>query len=295
MADETQGASPTPTESPTATTEPAEAAPVAEADGQVEAAAPEQTAEFDWSRLETVDLDELIQKAPKLKDRLEGKAGALAQKQAEKLARERFEGWQREQHTRLQAEAHQREQDELRRLATEDPDKLAERVLTQDEQRRKQAEDRQREQATFDRFQREVGGHLEAQLQDIYSEPEFKELWESSDPETRRALDWKSHPSFAKFTAALARAYADHHASERAETLAKSRFDAHLLDEQARRMKAEGKDRPDLALQAAVPGGKLYTREDLARMMSSREGRAEWKANKHIIDQQIAQGLIAAE
>lgn len=232
-----------------------------------------------WAWLDGVDPDELIRKLPKL----QGKVGARAQQQAEKIATERIDKLQADQRATQQQAAETAEREERQRLARENPDALAEKILADEAAR----EERALEQQRFVEQQNQMAQHIETELNAVYSRPAVKALMDSGDEATRNRLNWRNYRTFAEFVEGVGEALTDHRANAKAEELAKARLEAMQRDGQAGRFRTEGAGGADLGLSGGVPGGRLFTREEIADMPLD-----EYRKHKGAIAQQAAAGLI---
>ena len=228
-----------------------------------------------WARLAEADPDEVLRRLP----RLQGKVGALAQSQAQK----QLDAFKAEQAQAARVVAEQADRAERQRLARENPDALAERVLVEEATRTAAEQDQSRWQAQ----QEALASHLQEQLNGVYAIPVVKELWEKGDDAAKAKLDWRKYPTFAAFVESVAEAVAESKADARAEVLAKARVEAMTRDGRVQRMAGEAQaNGADLGL-GGIPGGRLYSAADLASMPLE-----EYRKNRASIEAQAAQGLI---
>lgn len=232
-----------------------------------------------WDQIASLDPDELVKKHP----RLAGRLGTMSQKQADRLAEERIAAYRQQEAQRVAAEMLQREQQERIRLAREDPDKLAERVLAEEAQNSQASERAQ----LWQRYETETKARLQQQIDAIYEDPEVRELWDNGDEALRKRLDFRSYPDFTKFTIGLAKVLREVGASKQADELAKARLEALQADSKTQQFRRDGAAGADLGLGGGPPGGRVFTREELDAMSVT-----EYRKHKTAIDAQVAAGLV---
>lgn len=295
MADEasTQAASAAPAAVVEATPAQESAAPAEQAtEGAASAAETvqaQQPAEADiWARLAEVDPDELIQNHP----RLQGKLGALAQKQAQKDL-ERFKSdWQQEQDRKQAAAEAKRKRDELTHLAQTDSEALAKRWMET------ATEDDYNDflNAKYQEWERGALGKYNAEIMALYQDEEVREAFEAADDATKAKMWWENYQgqgSLAKLTKAITEVVADRRAEKRAEARAEELYRARA--EAARRdgaAEAAARDaaeqgRPDLNLSSGVPGGRIFSNADVAAM-----SLADYLKNEDVIEEQRRLGVF---
>lgn len=285
---------PTSTESPTAaapataSTEATATDVVTPAEGEAPAAEAPSAEDLFWAKFNETDPDELIKRNP----RLQGKVGALAQKQAqqaEAAATARLRAEHQAEQTRQEAALRQAE---LLNLADTDPDRLAER-FKEDAAKQRQSDI---EEAQFDRWKSNVSNGLEAQYNEVYDDPEFREIFDASDDVTKASFDHHNHPNVKSWMRVLTNAYADHRVKsqveKRAEEIATKRIAAATKSDQIENMASEASQGIDLGVGGATPGGRIFRRSELAEMKRTSEGRAEWKKHREAIEYQADHGLI---
>ncbi len=261
-----------------ATGETANAAPPAGANAETSATTSSADDAF-WERLSAADPDELVKRHP----RLAGRIGTLSQKQAERLTAQQMEQYRTEQAKLAAADLYRREQEERVRLAREDPDQLAERVLAEVAEQGRESERAQH----WAQYQQVTNQRLQAQIDAIYESPEIKALWESGSDEIRKQLDYRNYPDFTQFSIGVAKAYAADQVGKRGEEVAKARLEAIQADTKTAQFRRDGAAAADLNLTGGPNPGHVYTREEIARMDT-----ATYRKHKAAIYQQEADGLI---
>jgi hypothetical protein len=222
--------------------------------------APEANTEDEiWARLSELDPDEVIRRNPKL----QGKVGSLAQQQAQRALAQRDQ----ERMAEMAQQARQRERAELRRLAEENPDALAARVVA-DTARAEMAErDRSLAAQAVDREHQKLAGELNA----LYQKPIIREIWEQADEATRSKLNWTNYDSIPDFMDAASDVISDYRAEKKAgakaEELAKKRFEAYQKDQKVEAVKSDAATTAsDLNLDGLSSGTRIFTRAEIKAM-----------------------------
>jgi hypothetical protein len=238
-----------------------------------------------YALLADADPEELIRRFPKL----QGKLGALAQRQASQQA-----AAIREEYERQKADELERQRIAyLRDLAKDDPESpLSQAVLKQaieDERRRAEAERQQLNRQQWDAMTQQMAEGLNKQLTAVLEDPKVKEVWQSGDTETRRRLDFKSYDSHTAYVLGVASVLAEHDLQRQADKLAKAREKAADASDKVAEIKKTA-ERPDLGLGGAAPGTKIWTRSELRNI-----DPADWKTHKAEILRQQDEGLIRDE
>lgn len=232
--------------------------------------------DVDWSQ---VDPRELIQNVPSL----QGVIGNLSQQHAQKLARQLAQEEQARQAAADQAARTKESREMKRRLAQEDPDRLAQIVseeVTREEYNEWQADLRRSMQAEFT-------GYLSSQVQEVYNDPEVQEMMQGADRETLDRLDWRSHDGLASWFRAVNALISEKRAEKRAEDLFKARTKAAGKEAVVEGAREDAGDGVDLGLAGSIPGGRVFTRADLATM-----DLATYRKYKNIIAVQEREGRL---
>jgi hypothetical protein len=232
-----------------------------------------------YASVADLDVDELIRRHPKL----QGKIGALSQKQA--LAEIQRLTRQRQMEQEAQMERARRE--ELRQLARNDPDRLAE--VVQRDLRKEDVQARERE--LWMRFQRETGGQLESQFNEFYQRPIVKEVWAKTDDATRAKLDWRNYDSVGEWAEAAADVLAEH----KADSKARKRVEAATKSGRVEAMAGEASEGVDLGLGGMVEGGRRFRRSEIDPKSPNYMGRDLWRRNAKAIEYQIDHGLLVQD
>lgn len=234
-----------------------------------------------------VDVKELISSVPAL----QGVLGNMSQAQAAKIARKMLQEEQARIQAEEQAEALKRGREEKRRLAREDPDKLAE--IVQEEVTKEEYQDWQR--GIRQSMQQELHGYIQEQVQEVYADPDVQDVMKDADRETLEMLDWRNHPGLASWVKTVnkvvARKQAEKEAEARAEKLYQARSKAAQKESIVEGAKNDATDGVDLGLAGGVPGGRLFTQADLADMLR-RGDLSEYRKYKQIIAVQAREGRI---
>jgi hypothetical protein len=240
------------------------------------AAAKPSWKDIDFSQ---VDPHELIKSVPAL----QGVIGNLTQKQAQQLARQMAQEESARQEAANAAARMKADREEKRRLAKEDPDALAARVLEE-----VSTQDYNEWQSELRRsMQSEFTGYIAGEVQAVYDDPDVQEIMQGADRETLAKLDWRSHNGLASWVKVVNGLVADHKAEKKAESLLKARSKASDKEQVVDGARADAGDGVDLGLAGSIPGGRLFTKADLATMTL-----AEYRKYKQIIAVQDREGRI---
>jgi hypothetical protein len=236
--------------------------------------------DVDWSQ---VDPHELIKNIPSL----QGVIGNLTQKQAQQLARQMAQDEQTRQAAEAEVARIKSVRDEKRRLAQEDPDKLAQVVA--EEVTREEYQEWQRDIRKS--MQSEFSGYLAGEVQEVYSDPDVQAIMKDADRETLEKLDWRNHKGLASWVKVVNKLVAEHHTSKKADELSKARSKAANKESVVDAARDGAGDGVDLGLAGNAPGGRLFTVDDLAQM--ARSGDLEsYRKYKKIIAVQAQEGRI---
>lgn len=226
-----------------------------------------------WAQVANLDPDELVKKHP----RLAGRLGTMSQKQAERLAAQQVEAYRQQEAARFAAEQLQRDAQERIRLAREDPDKLAERVLAEEAR----SAEASREHDTWRRYEDETRTRLQAQIDAVREQPIFKEVAEHGTEVQQKALDYRQYRDFTAYVTGVAEAVADYRAAKKADELAKARLEALQADSKTQQFRREGANGADLGLGGGPPGVRDFTPEEVANFTPD-----EWRKYKaHVLAQ----------
>lgn len=235
-----------------------------------------------WARLEGLDPDEVIRKAP----RIQGKVGALAQQQGQKAEREAEARYQQALADAREAARIANERETRVGLAKSDPDALAAKVLADEAA----AEYREQQDRLLEAQRGEMSRSLAAKLDAFHSKAIFREAWDAATPEQRSKLSWTNYREIDDFFEAAAEVISDHRAEKKADALAAKRLEALKKDAGIEGIKAEAAGgRADLNLDGMSTGEHIFSQSEIQANI----GNAAWrKANISKINQQAAAGLI---
>ncbi len=232
-----------------------------------------------WAKLSELDPDELIRRNP----RLQGKVGSLAQQQAQRLASE----IEQKNAARIAAQAEASRRAELRRLAEENPDALATRVVADLAQQERE----ERERASITRTTESLHQQLAQELNSFYDRAIVKEVWEHATPEMKQKLTWTNYNDIPSFLEAASDIISDYRAEKKsttkAEELAKKRYEAMVKEAQLAAVKSDAESGTDLNLDSMSSGTKIFTRQEIRDMSLE-----EYRKHKTTIAAQRAAGLI---
>jgi hypothetical protein len=185
-----------------------------------------------------------------------------------------------------EAERIANERAERRRLAENDPDALAARVLAEEAR----AEFQEQQRQLLERQRGEMSRALADRLDRFQTRPIFMEAWESATPEERKKLDWTNYREIDDFFADAAEVISEYRASKKAEALAQKKLEAARKEGAIENVKAEAAGgRADLNLDGMSTGEHIFSESEIRANI----GNAAWrKANMSKINQQAAAGLI---
>lgn len=233
-----------------------------------------------WARLSEIDPDEIIRRNP----RVQGKVGALAQRQSDQARRQAEQEFQGQLASIRDARATEDERARLRQLATTDPDKLAEATLTKlamdefNDTQRKMLSDQQAQMSQA----------LAGQLNRFYERPLFQEVWEQADADTRAKLSWTNYQDIPSFFEAAAEIITDFRSEKKASTLANKRLEALQKDAKLSQVTADADaGQPGANLDGLSNAGHVFTQAEVSAM-----DMPTFSKNKSVINAQYAAGLI---
>jgi hypothetical protein len=242
-------------------------------------------AEDIWAKVLELDPEELIRKNPKL----QGKLGALAQLLGQRYAQETSQRYEQQIAEGRERERIANERAERKRLAENDPDALAARVLADEARTEFQEQQRQ----LLERQRSEMSRSLATRLDAFTQKPIFAEAWEAATPDERKKLDWTNYREIDDFFADAAEVISEHRASKKADALSAKRLEAARKESAIEGVKAEAANgRADLNLDGMSTGEHIFSESEIRANI----GNAAWrKANLSKINQQAAAGLIRQE
>lgn len=235
-----------------------------------------------WARLAEVDPDEVIRRSPKV----QGKVGALAQQQTQKAVRDTDARYQTQIAEAREATRVAEERATRRRLAEQDPDALAAKILADTA-----LEEYQENQTKLLQAQRgEMSRALADRLDKFQAKPIFMEAWTDATPEQKKRLDWTQYKEIDDFFEAAAEVISDHRSEKKADALATKRLEAMRKEGTIEGIKADAAaGGADLNLDGMSAGSHIFSEAEIKANI----GNSAWrKANIAAINQQAAAGLI---